>query len=109
MKVAATMNTTNLANAVLEAETRIRAYIRETPLDRSHYLSEAGNCNVYLKLEHLQLTGSFKLRGATNKVLSLSAPELEKGIVAASTGNHGMAVSYAAQKRGVTPTIYMKS
>jgi threonine dehydratase len=109
MKTSLKPNITRLSDAVLDAETRIRPHIRETPLDRSHHLSEAGNCNAYLKLEHLQITGSFKLRGAMNKVLSLSAHDLEKGIIAASTGNHGMAVSFASHQRGVTPTIYMKN
>ncbi|HLX73779.1 MAG TPA: threonine/serine dehydratase [Terriglobales bacterium] len=60
------------------------------------------------KLEHLQHTGSFKLRGATNKLLSLSSEQLSRGVIAASTGNHGMAVSYAASKLGARATIYMK-
>src|SRR5438270_4324366 len=93
---------------ILRVEGRIRPYVIETPLERSSYLSETGGADVYLKLEHLQHTGSFKLRGAMNKVLSLSERNLRSGIVAASTGNHGMAVSYAARQRGVSPTIYMK-
>lgn len=90
------------------AEKRIREQVRETPLERSHYLSRTGGAEVYLKLEHLQHTGSFKLRGATNKLLSLSAEQLGGGVIAASTGNHGMAVSYAANKLGTRATIYMK-
>ncbi|HZR32629.1 MAG TPA: threonine/serine dehydratase [Terriglobales bacterium] len=101
-------SSSHLVRAVLQAEKLIRPHIRETPLEPSAYLSDAANCEVYLKLEHLQHTGSFKLRGAMNKVFSLSPEQLKAGIVAASTGNHGMAVSYAAQKRGLTPTIYMK-
>ncbi len=93
---------------ILAAEQRIRLQVRETPLDRSHYLSQAGGAEVYLKLEHLQHTGSFKLRGATNKLLSLSPEQLRRGVIAASTGNHGMAVSYAASKLGASATIYMK-
>ncbi len=92
---------------ILAAEARIRPHILETPLERSHHLSQVGNANVYLKLENLQPTGSFKLRGATNKLLSLSPHELKKGIVAASTGNHGMAVSYAASRQNAQATIYM--
>lgn len=94
---------------ILAAERRIRPHVRETPLERSHHLSQAGGAEVYLKLEHLQHTGSFKLRGATNKLLSLSPAELERGVIAASTGNHGMAVSYAARKLGTSATIYMKA
>lgn len=90
------------------AEARIRPQVRETPQERSHYLSQAGQAEVYLKLEHLQHTGSFKLRGAMNKLLSLSSEQLVRGVIAASTGNHGMAVSYAARKLGASATIYMK-
>jgi threonine dehydratase len=93
---------------VLTAESRIRPFIRETPIDRSHHLSELGSAEVYLKSEHLQHTGSFKIRGALNKILSLSRDELERGVIAASNGNHGMAVSFAARQAGVLPTIYMK-
>jgi threonine dehydratase len=95
-------------NEILAAEQRIRPLVRETPLERSPYLSQKGGAEVYLKLEHLQHTGSFKLRGATNKLLSLSSEQLSRGVIAASTGNHGMAVSYAASKLGARATIYMK-
>ncbi len=60
------------AEEVLAAESRIRPLVRETPVDDSLHLSQLGNASVYLKLEHLQHTGSFKLRGATNKILSKS-------------------------------------
>jgi len=92
---------------ILAAEARIRPHIVETPLERSHHLSSVGEANVYLKLENLQHTGSFKIRGATNKLLSLSAQELKHGVVAASTGNHGMAVSSAASRQNASATIYM--
>ncbi len=95
-------------NEILAAEQRIRPHVRETPLERSPYLSQKGGAEVYLKLEHLQHTGSFKLRGATNKLLSLSSEQISRGVIAASTGNHGMAVSYAASKLGARATIYMK-
>jgi threonine dehydratase len=89
---------------VLEAEQRIRKYIRKTPLEYSPYLSKIGKCNVYLKLENYQHTGSFKARGALNKVLSLS-----KGLeaITASTGNHGLAVAYALKIIGESGTIYL--
>jgi threonine dehydratase len=93
---------------IVAAEARIRPHVRETPLERSHHLSQAGEAEVYLKLEHLQHTGSFKLRGAMNKLLSLAPEQLGLGVIAASTGNHGMAVSYAARKLGAAATIYMK-
>lgn len=95
------------AQDIIEAESRIRPLARETPVDHSLHLSQLGDANVYLKLEHLQHTGSFKLRGATNKILSLDKEELRKGVIAASTGNHGMGVCYAARYAGTTATIYL--
>jgi len=94
------------ADIVLAAN-RIAPHIRETPLDHSPYFSDACSANVYLKLENLQHTGSFKLRGAFNKLLSLTPDERQKGGVAASSGNHGAAISYAMQKLGVTGTIFV--
>jgi len=91
----------------LEAERRIRKYIRETPLEYSPYLSQLGESQVYLKLENLQLTRSFKLRGALNKLLSLEREELEKGVITASSGNHGTALAYALRIFGGKGTIYL--
>src|SRR5262245_48595408 len=95
------------AQDIIEAESRIRPLARETPVDQSLYLSRLGNANVYLNLEHLQPTGSFKLRGATNKILSLDDEQLRAGVIAASTGNHGMGVCYAARYAGTAATIYL--
>ncbi|MDX2033038.1 MAG: threonine/serine dehydratase [Blastocatellia bacterium] len=95
------------AQQILDAETRIRPHVRETPVDESPALSERSGCAVSLKLEHLQHTGSFKLRGATNKLLSLSAEQLERGVLAASTGNHGLGVCHAARAVGARATIYL--
>jgi threonine dehydratase len=89
------------------AEKKIRNHIRETPLEFSPYLSTFGNSHVYLKLENFQLTGSFKIRGAFNKLLSLPAKNKKKGIITASSGNHGMAVSYALRKLGVRGKIFL--
>jgi len=97
----------DIAAEVLRAEERIRPYVRETPVERSAHLSNLAGGEAYLKLEHLQHTGSFKLRGATNKILSLTDEQLKRGVIAASTGNHGMAVSYAARQKGTEATIYM--
>ena len=94
------------AHAVLAAN-RIAPYIRETPLDFSPYFSEKTGANVYLKLENLQHTGSFKLRGAFNKLLSLSEAARAAGGVAASSGNHGAAIAYAMDKLGVSGTIFV--
>jgi threonine dehydratase len=89
----------------LAAQKRIRAYVRETPLEQDFFLSQQGNCRVFLKLENLQLTGSFKLRGAFNKLLTLGNREKEKGVITASTGNHGTALTYAAQQLGFHSTV----
>ena len=70
--------------------------MRETPVEESVPLSEAGECRAFLKLENFQLTGSFKIRGAMNRLLSLG-PERRRGVVAASTGNHGAAVAHGAR------------
>lgn len=94
------------ANAVLAAN-RISAHVRETSLDYSPALSEKSGANVYLKLENLQHTGSFKLRGAFNKLLSLTSAERQAGGVAASSGNHGAAIAYAMNKLGVTGVIFV--
>jgi threonine dehydratase len=97
----------SISKDVLAAEARIRPFIRETPLHHSLYLSKLGSCEAYLKLENLQHTGSFKTRGALNKLLSLSARQRRAGVVAASTGNHGLAVAYGARKLGISATIYL--
>ncbi len=94
------------ADAVLAAN-RIAPYIRHTPLEYSPFFSEQTGASVWLKLENLQLTGSFKLRGAFNKLLSLTATEREQGAVAASSGNHGAAVAWAMQKLGVDGVIFV--
>jgi threonine dehydratase len=94
------VKTADVAPAVERAESRIRPHIRETILDYSPYLSRLGEASVYCKLENLQHTGSFKTRGAMNKLLSLSNAELRRGVVTASTGNHGAAVAYSLQKLG---------
>jgi threonine dehydratase len=85
----------NVIKEVIEAEARIRPHVRETILDYSPYYSELTGGNVYFKLENLQFTGSFKVRGAMNKVLSLSPMERTRGVVTASTGNHGAATAFS--------------
>jgi len=91
----------------LLAEQNIREHIRETPLEFSPYLSSIGQGQVYLKLENFQVTGSFKIRGALNKLLSLSEEKKREGITTASSGNHGSAVSYALTKLGMQGTIFL--
>lgn len=94
------------AKSVLAAN-GIRDHIRETPLDYSPYFSELTGANVWLKLENLQHSGSFKLRGAFNKLLSLTPEESAAGCVAASSGNHGAAVAYAMNKLGVSGIVFV--
>ncbi|MFC1857587.1 threonine/serine dehydratase [Thermodesulfobacteriota bacterium] len=97
----------DIQKEILNAQEKIRNFIRETPAEFSLYLSEMGDCRVYLKLECLQFTGSFKFRGALNKLLSLSDGQREKGIVTASTGNHGAAVAHILKKFGWKGVIYL--
>lgn len=98
---------TEIAKLVKHAESRIRPFIRETFPEQSHYLSQKGKASVFCKLENLQHTGSFKVRGAFNKVLSLTKYELDRGIVAASTGNHGAAVAYCLNKLKAKGIIFV--
>jgi len=99
---------------VIKAYNRSKSYIRKTPLEHSPYLSNLIDGNVYLKLDNIQKTGSFKFRGAVSKMTSISATEKEKGVVTASTGNHGAACSLAMSLLGidgkiVVPTIVHKN
>lgn len=93
--------------SIKTAQERIAPYVFETPLLRLHALDDALGCRVYAKAECMQLTGAFKLRGAMNKILSLPPEQLERGLVAASSGNHGKAVAYAARMLGTKATIVM--
>lgn len=88
---------------VLAAEARIRPYVRETPLIRARSLGRS----AFLKLENLQVTGSFKARGAFNKLLLLRGRQRKRGILAASTGNHGLAIAHALEVLGIGGTIYL--
>lgn len=94
----------DIVQKVKEAEKRINEYKRETAVEFSPYLSEIGECNVYLKLENQQLTGSFKIRGALNKILSLPK---DKFVITASTGNHGLAVAHALNITKGSGRIYL--
>ena len=96
----------NLADEIAIAYKRIAPFIHETYLQHSAFYSELTGANVYFKCENLQRTGSFKLRGATNKYLSLAPEQQKRGVVAASTGNHGKAVAYAAKQLKGTCTIF---
>ena len=96
-----------IAAAAENAAHKIGDLIRETPLDYSRFLSDATGAEVYLKLENFQHTGSFKLRGASNRLMHLAPEEKAKGCVAASSGNHGAAVAYAMQKLGIKGVIFV--
>ena len=89
------------------ASARIAGRVLSTPMVPSSTLEERAGVPVYLKLEHYQTTGSFKLRGATNAVLSLTSAERARGVVAASTGNHGRALAHAAKAEGAVAIICM--
>ncbi len=92
-------------NEIYKAKQRIAPVVRKTPLIESGQLSSLTGSNILLKLENLQVTGAFKLRGATNKILGLSAAERERGVVTVSSGNHGKAVSYVSGKQGIKATV----
>lgn len=96
-----------VAVEVLRAERRIRDHIRETPLDESEAFSRRCDSRVFLKSEHLQLTSSFKLRGAMNRVLAAPSQQRDRGFTTASTGNHGKAVAYCLKKFGGTATVFV--
>ncbi|MBD0415128.1 hydroxyectoine utilization dehydratase EutB [Oryzicola mucosus] len=89
------------------AARRIAGTIEPTPMVLSASLGELAGVPVHLKLESRQTTGSFKLRGASNAILQLSASERRRGVVAASTGNHGRALAHAAQRESVRAVICM--
>jgi threonine dehydratase len=94
---------------ICQAQRRLRGLVHRTPLVHSTFLSERLGTQVYLKVEALQKTGSFKPRGAFNKMLSLSEEERARGIVAVSGGNHAQGAAYAARHLGTSAVIVMPS
>ena len=90
-----------------ESYKRIKSIISKTPLVTNETVNRIANANVFFKLENLQYTGSFKLRGASNKISKLSEEDKSKGIVAYSSGNHAQAVSYVSKLYGINSTIVM--
>jgi len=96
---------THLSEKIKKAERIIRPFVRETPLEHSYSLSAETGCEVYLKLENLQITGSFKARGSMNKILSLKGDK--RKIITASTGNHGLGVANALRATGKEGTIFL--
>jgi len=89
------------------ASRRIKPYVLRTPLIQSCYLSEKCSVPVLLKLECLQPTGSFKVRGATNLLLQLTPEEKQRGVITVSSGNHGKALAYTAARLGIPATIFL--
>jgi len=92
---------------IRRAERAIAGTVAKTPMIRAHALSELAGCHVYVKLETLHPTGSFKERGALNKLLSLGKADRKAGVVAMSAGNHAQGVAYHARRLGVPATIVM--
>ncbi len=99
------MALSDLQSECVAAARRLAGHVRHTPVEYSYALSEVSGAEVYLKLENLQTTGSFKLRGATNALLSLG--EGATRVVAASSGNHGVAVAHAARAAGLEALIFV--
>ena len=93
----------------MEAHKRILSSVRRTPIEDISEFPSGSTARVFAKLENLQDTGSFKLRGATNRILQLSAEERTQGIVAASNGNHGLGVAAAARRAGVSAEVYVSA
>ncbi len=94
-------------NQVPKAKERISPYIRQTPLDYSYYLSQETDSNVYLKLENIQLTGSFKIRGALNKILALGNEAFQTKLITASSGNHGAAFAWCVKRFSLDGEIFL--
>lgn len=95
------------ARHVWEARKRIAPYILRTPLVFSQHLSELLGAEIYLKLENLQEIGAFKIRGAANRILSLSDDERKRGVTTYSTGNHAQAVACMARRLGIQASVFV--
>jgi len=90
-----------------KARQNLKDFVRVTPLDHSRTFTAMVGKDVYLKCENIQRTGSFKIRGATNKILSLTDEQKRKGVIAASAGNHAQGVALGATMAGIVSTIFM--
>lgn len=95
-----------LYTSIEEAHSALRPAVSITPLSHSARLSALTGCEVLLKCEHLQHTGSFKFRGASNKIRLLPVDVRKHGVIAASSGNHGQALALAGKTAGVPVTVY---
>jgi threonine dehydratase len=94
-------------NDVKSAVERLKGHVKHTPVLRGEKLDDILKCKVYFKPECLQITGSFKVRGATNKIFTLMEEERARGIIAASSGNHAQGVAYASKKLGIRATLIL--
>lgn len=92
---------------IQRAQKLLQEVIHATPLDLSRTFSAMAGCDIYLKLENMQKTGSFKIRGAYNKIKSLDAAQKASGVVAASAGNHAQGVAFGASAAGIKSTVVM--
>jgi threonine dehydratase len=102
-----TTTTTLTLNDILAARARIETSVYRSPCTHSEMLSRMTGQNIFLKLENLQMTGSFKERGALNKIAMLTDEQAARGVVAASAGNHAQGVAYHATRRGIRSVIVM--
>ncbi|MEZ2311647.1 threonine/serine dehydratase [Paraburkholderia sp. RCC_158] len=96
----------DLFDRILDAHVALRPQVAQTPLEHSPMLSAQTGCDVWLKCEHLQHTGSFKFRGASNKLRMLGAASRERGVATVSTGNHGQGVALAGKLASAPVTVY---
>lgn len=92
---------------IIHAQTVLKNIVKKTPLERSKSFSAMSGANVYLKLENLQSTGSFKVRGAYYMMSKLSPEQTKNGVLCASAGNHAQGVAYAAQQLGIKSKVFM--
>src|SRR5438067_8253656 len=90
---------------IQEAAARIDGRVHRTPVMTSRSFNEVAGCEVFLKCENLQRAGAFKARGATNKILSLSDDEKNRGVIAVSSGNHAQAVALASREVGIRAVV----
>jgi threonine dehydratase len=90
-----------------EARKRIKQHVYFSPFPYSETISRMAGGRVFFKLENLQMTGSFKERGALNRLMTLTSEEAQRGVIAASAGNHGMAVAFHSQRLGIAATVVM--
>lgn len=92
---------------IREAQNRLRPHIRDTGLLRAEKIEKRVGCQLFLKPETLQITGAFKIRGALNKMLSLTRAEIQNGVIASSSGNHAQGLSYVARMLGVKVVLVL--